>query len=133
MAHRVFRGFPSSDEVGDRIEAFVAFLAQGEYARALRLCPIENLDHQDYAESELESHLARRCLSTDQSDVAIWASRLGRLDRSSITLTRGAEEVPVTALFRDQAHAFVANFLMTESPNPPSDRWSMWFERFTAH
>jgi hypothetical protein len=133
VAHRVFRGFPSSDQIGDRIEAFVAFLAQGQYARALTLCPIENLAHQEYAEAELESHLARRCLSTDQSDVAVWASRLGRLDRSSITLTRGAEEVPVQALFRGQAPAFVASFLMTESPNPPSDRWSMWFERFAAH
>jgi len=140
VAHRVFRTFPTHDELADRIESFVAYLARGEHGRALSLCPIENLAAYEYENEELELAVAERCLSAARGGVARWVSVLGRLDRASVTLTRGDGEVIVHGVFRSRVPPIVARFVMTESraeathlgPSLPSGRWSMWFVGFAG-
>lgn len=129
MAHRVFRSFPSPDEIANRIDEFLARLSRGETSLALSLCPIEGLARSDRTDGELAEAVRDRCFGglKNDSNVADWIAGLGHVARrAGLSLFRGDDEVVVRVPL-DGRTDVAARFVLTESDG---DRWTLWFDRF---
>jgi hypothetical protein len=123
MAARGFRGFPSHDELADRIEMFMLALQRGHYQTALTLCPIETIQHAVADDDELEAQLNQRCNGNAKS----LAAQLGKVRHEVEVSPRwDAHHGNAFDIVARHADSGVTGFVLASSHG--DDRWVLWFQ-----
>ncbi|MCH9685596.1 MAG: hypothetical protein K0V04_29465 [Deltaproteobacteria bacterium] len=126
MAHRVFRGFPSRDDLAERIDTFVARLQHSRYRTALVLCPVTSLDTAFADDDEVADELHRRCTA----DAQALAMRLGKVKRDvDVQPRHDAHHGDAYAVVARYACGGIGRFTLASTND--DDRWTLWLESFS--
>lgn len=111
MARRIFHGFPTTEEVTERIEDFRQRIRDGRYVGALVLCPLEDFSDSGVNAEKIEERV-RQYFGFRSGEI-----ELGLVEE--VKVERHHDEASVVVRFSTQS---VIRFVLSTDGD---DRWSM--------